>query len=743
MIPLVPPQRGRCSSEKRARSVQFQSSGQQSAHVIRGQYFPHIDGIRAIAVLPVVLYHTLAAFCPGGFVGVDVFFFVSGYLITGGILRDIDSGRFTIGNFYHRRIRRIMPAYFAMIAAAFAAGCEFYYAAPLILLGDAAVAATLFLANVYFWLQGGNYFGQGLHTQALLHLWSLSVEEQFYFFVPLLCVILCKIGRRLVAPALALLAAISFAGAVYSVTVGKQYNAFYFLHFRAWELLAGSLLATRAAISGAAGTHPCPHGSPPQAQAKSLLAAQRAAGSCVSGAWRTGQTTLASIGLTILLISYVVISPSAPFPGAAALPPVIGTALLIRYGQNGLVARLLSSRPLVLIGKMSYSLYLWHWPVIVYWKYAVYDQLCLCDYLGMSVLSLILAYCSWRFVEIPVRTSPAWTMGRSFAFAVAGMSFLVAVGTACVHFKGWPSVLHPDANRAAAMPPPRDPFLFARAFAIVRHIGSCTGREFKTIQDHEQSLQHQLSVYLARGNDGRFNLGTPGPPGVVLLGDSHAGSLRYGLDAVLRERKMSGYAISCAGTDMFDMRLPESRSALEKLSGLPSATHVILAQMWRRSLDSEDQAQPTDARLVRLEEFSACIKSMGKILLITTDIPHYRCALADIEARTRIIAPRDWKIVLDSRQQSDSEYGRLQGGINGRLEAICKKTGAVLIPLHLAFKEGDRYGCFKERRGGDIIPLYRDRDHLSMAGSIIAARFLPGYLPESRRAESPSAQRRR
>ena len=139
-------------------------SNNDYSRVIHGQYLPHIDGIRAIAVLPVVLFHILAALCPGGFAGVDVFFVISGYLITGGIVRDLKNNRFSIREFYHRRVWRIMPAYFVLIAGVFAVGCTLYYSAPLILLGNDVVASTLFLANYRFWMMANDYFAPSLHS---------------------------------------------------------------------------------------------------------------------------------------------------------------------------------------------------------------------------------------------------------------------------------------------------------------------------------------------------------------------------------------------------------------------------------------------------------------------------------------------------------------------------------------------------------------------------------------------------
>ena len=702
-----------------------------SAQAYTGSTFPHIDGIRALAVLPVMLFHILATLCPGGFVGVDVFFVISGYLITGGILRDLGNGRFTIRNFYYRRIRHIMPAYFVLIAGVFAAGCTFYYAAPLILLGDAVTAGTLFVANFHFWILDNDYFAPHGHPAALLHLWSLSVEEQFYLFIPLLCAVIWRFGRRLVAPALALLAALSLSAAICAVMIDKQGDAFYFLHYRAWELLTGSLLATLPAVRNAARTSPLSSSISAEVQACTESRG-------IHAPLKIRHALLASVGLLLVLISYAAISSKTPFPGAAALPAVVGTALLIRYGQNGWVSGLLSCRALVLTGKISYSLYLWHWPVTVFWRYAVYDQLCFSDYVGMFLVSLLLGYLSWRFVELPVRTSSAWTMRRSFLFATAGMTCLAALGTACVYCKGWPTLLHPKANEVACMPPPRDPLLLVGAIKALLPIGSATGYDFKAAREHESRKLLSMQSY-AIGLDGSFNIGAPGQPDVFLLGDSHAGSLRCGLDTLLRARGIAAYAISCSGTDLFDARLHNSEAALKKLSDLPQVRHVILAEMWQRSKDPEEQDRPPDSRFAQLEAFSARVKSMGKTLLIATDVPHYRYVLNDIEARTKIVAPRQTEIVLESRQQADIEYDRAQGEINAKLEDVCKKTGAVLIPLHLAFKEDDHYISI-EAKGGQTIPLYRDTDHLSNAGSLRGGIHHAVPLPENRRERSTSGQ---
>jgi hypothetical protein len=553
----------------------------------------------------------------------------------------------------------------------------------------------------------------------------LSVEEQFYLCIPLFCATIWRVRRRLLAPALTLLACISFAGSVYAVAVGEQSNAFYFLHFRAWELLAGSLLALLPSGYKVVGGEP-PRNSPPL-PIHIKPAAEKQANE-TSAAPQIQQTLAAAFGLFLVLATYAVVSSTTPFPGATALAPVIGTTLLIRYGRSGWVSQLLSCRPFVLTGKISYSLYLWHWPVIVFWKYAVYDDLRFYDYIGMFLLSFLLGYLSWRFVELPVRTSPAWTMRRSFGFAAIGIACLFTLGTACQYYRGWPTILHPSANEVAYVPPPRDPFWKVKIIETLRRIGSAAGHEFEAVVDYDARVNFAIS---ADGGDRSASIGASGEPQIFLLGDSHAGSVRYGLDALLRERRCAGYAVCRSNSDMFDLELPEVQIALKELSQMPTASQVLLVELWAKGWFPED-GRPRVPRdyvkmYARLEEFALYIKSMKRTLFIATDIPSYPQAPADIEARARIIVPRRANVLVDSEQQSADDYDRVQREINLSLQEICKKTGAVLIPLHLAFKQDDHYVSYEIQRG-KTVPLYRDQGHLTAAGSLRAARFIMPVL---------------
>ena len=666
--------------------MQHITNASYPSQVIHGAYYPHIDGIRAFAVLPVVLFHVLARLCPGGYAGVDVFFVISGYLITGGILRDLARDRFTIRDFYHRRIRRILPAYFAVVATVFIFGCMVYHALPLMRLADGTIMGSLFVANQYLWNIGGDYFTPDIHTNPLLHLWSLSVEEQFYLFIPVIFLVAWKFYRRGIVPLLALLAILSFGWSVYAMASGKQVMAFYVLPLRAWELLAGSLLAFTA-FRGAVrcGNEP-------------------------GKAVKKWNTIGAGLGLLLVLLPYVLYSQQTPFPGGAVLPSVVGTALLIQYGAAGWVGGLLAWRPLVVVGKMSYSLYLWHWPVTVYWKYMVYDQLYMQDYFGMLLVSFLLAFLSWRFVEIPVRTSQVWTPRRSFAFAAAGILLLVGIGVVCVFNRGWPTLLHPTANEMLDRDDIKPQFVESLIRKKIRRIAGAFGY---VIPDDKK-------------NTARFSVGVPTSPEFLLVGDSHALVLQPGLEITLSGLGKGGRCVTYNGKEVFLLGKAECTGVLAELAQYPQISKVVLVQYWCRYMKTTDGYEALDA-------FSARLKTMGKSLLIVADIPNYAGSPVDNVdrlAKGKIIGCR--RLPPDGyMRQSVTEYETQQGEINRHLETICRKNGAVFVPLYQALKRGDDYGAILEQ-DGKIVSLYRDNDHLSRNGSLRAARFLVPYLfPES------------
>ncbi|MDB6070142.1 MAG: acyltransferase 3, partial [Verrucomicrobiales bacterium] len=303
-------------------------------------YRPELDGLRAIAVLAVMVFHLHAAWLPGGFAGVDVFFVLSGFLVTSVILRGRAKGHFSYAQFYQRRIARIFPAYLTMAVVTLAAAGMTYSSWDFASTASAFSASLLSISN-YYQLSLGNYFQLSPDSQPLLHCWSLSVEEQFYLIFPLLLALLFRTPPRARRPLLILILLASFAHSC-RLTLSLPVPGFYLLTSRAWEMLAGSLLAFP-------GSNPS--------------AFQRPPATTMPG-WTAGfPGILASLGMGLVLLSFFVLNEHQPFPGWRALLPVLGTAAIIRGASGGWLHQLLSVRPMVLIGQMSYSLYLWHWPV--------------------------------------------------------------------------------------------------------------------------------------------------------------------------------------------------------------------------------------------------------------------------------------------------------------------------------------------------------------------------------------------
>ncbi|MBX8470652.1 acyltransferase [Pseudomonas sp. RIT778] len=333
-------------------------------------YRRDIDGLRAVAVIAVVLFHFGVPGITGGFVGVDVFFVISGYLITSIIWNQRQAGRFSFVEFWSRRARRILPALFAMIIAVLAVGWFLLAPKDYEELGRSVRYQVMFVSNILFMRQDG-YFDVASDLKPLLHTWSLAVEEQFYIVFPLL---LTLMSSRLKHWRLALfgILLVSFGLSVWAVHHHPE-KAFFLLPMRAWELLAGAMLAI----------------APKHAWRLKPMAAQ----------------LLSLLGMGLILLAVFGFDKRTPFPGAAALLPVLGVVLLILANghRQTWVGQFLSSRVMVGLGLISYSWYLWHWPVFVFSSYASVEEPSAFDSAGLILLTLVLGYLSWKFVETPFR----------------------------------------------------------------------------------------------------------------------------------------------------------------------------------------------------------------------------------------------------------------------------------------------------------------------------------------------------
>lgn len=385
---------------------------------------PDIQGLRALAVLGVFLFHLDIAAVSGGYVGVDIFFVISGYLITGILVRDMQAGRFSFAEFYVRRMKRILPAVQLVGLVTLVAGWLLLLPTSLLSLAKSLIATSLFASNIYFWYETGGYFSPDSHELPMLHFWSLSVEEQFYLLWPLTLLLLCRLrtGRKafLVASAIAC----SFMLAQWAIGF-KATAAYFLLPTRAGEFLLGALLVFI----------------PERRLHSNLLVTQSAA----------------LVGIALLLGSNILLDEYSRFPGINAFWPCLGAALLIESSRQRatMVSRVLATRPLVFVGTISYSLYLWHWPPIAFLHYFGVP---LAPWIKSTIFFgvFLLAYLSWRYVEETLRYVD-WRMPRPvLAFAcvplVLQLGILAAVGHTQANFPGLGEVASVPGNCPEQLP---------------------------------------------------------------------------------------------------------------------------------------------------------------------------------------------------------------------------------------------------------------------------------------------------
>jgi len=362
-------------------------------------YRKEIDGLRALAVLPVILFHGGLEWFSGGYVGVDIFFVISGYLITSIILKEQEAGTFSIAAFYERRARRILPALFFIIFICIPFAWFWLLPHELKDFGKSIMAVVVFASNILFWRES-DYFAADAELIPLLHTWSLAVEEQFYVIFPLFMILLWTLGKRWLVGIISLIAIFSLGLTEWGWRHFPEAN-FYLIPTRAWELMIGALVAFYLFYNET-----------PKGISKHL-------GSI--------------IGIGLILVSIFLLDRTLPFPSLYALAPTIGTALIILFATSGtLVHKILSQRIFVGIGLISYSAYLWHQPIFVFARIRGMDKPGVWLILSLSISALVLAYISWRFIELPFRDKRRFTRKQIFGASIIASLIFVGVGSAMV-----------------------------------------------------------------------------------------------------------------------------------------------------------------------------------------------------------------------------------------------------------------------------------------------------------------------
>jgi len=363
-------------------------------------YRNDIDGLRAVAVLPVLFFHFGWDSFSGGYVGVDIFFVLSGYLITGILATEITAEKFSIIRFYERRLRRIFPALFVVIAVTCVFGYIIMLPQELKDLGQSVVATTLFSSNILFWFEAGYFDAESL-SKPLLHTWSLAIEEQYYLFFPFLLFLIFRLTNAYRLFILMILWLLSLSCAVWFVNYNS--SAGFFLPLgRVWELLTGSILA--------------------------LMSVR-------PSRFQYADQVIALVGLFSIFAAIAFYDHNTPFPGLAALAPCIGTAMIIYAGRltPPLINQWLSTRPLIIVGLLSYSLYLWHWPLYVFASLYLDRPLGNSDIILLLTVTFFCAWLSWRFIERPFRGSASQISSRQ---VFIGSGVLITV------FASWGTWLH-------------------------------------------------------------------------------------------------------------------------------------------------------------------------------------------------------------------------------------------------------------------------------------------------------------
>ena len=438
-------------------------------------YRPDVDGLRSLAILSVVLFHAGVRSLSGGFTGVDVFFVISGYLIGGHIDTELATGTFSFWHFYKNRAKRILPALYVVILAVLAIGLALLSPRELRDLAMYVFATVASASNIALWRTTG-YFAQRADQNPLLMTWSLGIEEQFYLVIPLLLVLLARFQRKLMLPLIVAISALSFCVALFQVTHNPD-SAFYLLDSRAWELGVGVALAML------------------EARSRTSLLSDSVQISRARG-W---------LGLLLIVTPFFLLRASTPFPGLAALPSVLGAALLLSSKTSFINQRLLSHPWLVFVGRVSYSFYLVHWPLLSFLRILRGTPLPLAWGLTAIALAFGLAVLSYFFVEIPFRSSrrPA----PALLLRYGSISLLLLLFSGIVFRSGglpgrYAQAAALDTVASAAISTNHDPCLAERGESLPRLNEACIGSTVK--KDH-----------------------------LALWGDSHASAMAEGLRSQL------------------------------------------------------------------------------------------------------------------------------------------------------------------------------------------------------------------
>lgn len=575
-------------------------------------YRAEIDGLRAIAVLAVVLYHFGVTSLSGGFVGVDVFFVISGYLITAILQRQLDAGAFSIADFYRRRALRILPALLFLLVVLCLSAPVLLTPTDIKTLARSLPWVAGFLSNFYF-AREVFYFDPSADTQLLLHTWSLAVEEQFYILYPIILGLTFRFARRMAAVLVWAAITGSFALSVFLLETDQAKIAFYMFPPRAWELGLGAVVAL---------------GGSPAVSHRAL------------------REVLCLCGLALIGFGVLSVNASSTFPGANALAPCVGAALIIAYGQGTWLGGVLGSGLPRAIGKVSYSLYLWHWPVAVVVRQFMGADLGLSGLAACLAISLGLSVLSYHWIEKPFRNRTLTRVRpqKVLAAAMAGLLGMAAAGPALALLAPASLILRdPEAARDLA-------YLNYDQRAESR---AEVSRDLCFLTDESPSPRLNLQTCLAEDGD---------RPDVLVFGDSHIAYLLPGLRSAFPSTHfVQATAAGCKPIDDYALGRPYCRPMLDTIYDRLDRHHyqaVVLGGRWI------EKDMPSLIRSIRR------LQAAGQTVVVVGPAPEYSDALPAVLARQSWLGP---SIRPQSFLRSEP------AALDRRMREAVGRTGAVYV----------------------------------------------------------------
>jgi peptidoglycan/LPS O-acetylase OafA/YrhL len=623
-------------------------------------YRREVDGLRAVAVLPVILFHAGFQTFSGGFVGVDVFFLISGYLITSIVIAEQQAGTFTLAGFYERRARRILPALFVVLAACLPFAWAWLLPPDMKTFALGLAAVVLFLSNIFCANQGG-YFDKAAELNPLLHTWSLSVEEQYYLLFPVLMVAAWRFGRRLTFAALLAGAIASFGLAQRSVDGSAA--GFYLLPTRGWELLAGALVAIHLSNDSR---------SPPAKWVSELFSL---------------------VGLVMVAYSVAALDSRTPFPGLYALWPVGGASLIVLFATPSTsVGRLLGSRLLVGLGLISYSAYLWHQPLLAFARHRSSQEPSQVLLALLSAAAIVLAYWTWKYIETPLRDKARFSRRAVLTCSAVGCLGFVAIAGVALESNGFAFRVPVDQQRLLV-------------FEETKHTAAL------------QLDGYRMGVCLLEPRQGFQEFGSSCQPSgsaesMLVWGDSHAAALAHGLRQV--GINVAQYTASACPPimDATVSKRPHCKSVNDFVSGRLTAIaplRVVLHAHWRAYVDQDPVANiAKTVAVIRKALPTAEIVVVGPVPQWSPSLPGYLVRRQiGLDREQRVETPLLRELVLIDKALG-AEVVQLGARYFSAIEALCSE-GRCLAIVNF---------------NGELTPLVWDYGHLTAGGAAFLAKRL-------------------